>query len=138
MCFSDCPEREAAQRRKLTEIIPELCELRYLTNEIRKADTETIFDHNIAQAIMLLMENKPEDAKRIALEALQMAAKRVTNDNTIMYIKSSLIAAIGISVPISILGGLSYGLYPRMLLWRYAIAAAFGVYRGGILDHHAS
>jgi hypothetical protein len=126
--FSDCPEREAVQRSKLTEIVPELCELRYLTGEIRIRGTETIFDHNIAQAIMLLMENKPGDAKKIASEALRMAVKRVTNDNTITYMKASLIAAVWISVPIVVLGLSSYWLDPRMQLWRYAVAAAFGVW----------
>ena len=33
--FSDCKEEEEKQRCKFTEICPELCELRYLTSQMR-------------------------------------------------------------------------------------------------------
>jgi hypothetical protein len=33
--FSDLPQEEDFQRKKFTEVSPELCELRYLTHEMR-------------------------------------------------------------------------------------------------------
>lgn len=108
--FSDCPEEEKKQRAAFTEICPQLCELRYLTSQMSDSSTERLFswlqrllegvdrrasgralyEHNIAQALMLLMEGKSDDAKKIAKQALDMAVRRVTNDNTIRYVAACL------------------------------------------------
>jgi hypothetical protein len=102
--FSDIPDEEKQQTEKFTEICPELCELRYLTSQMRSAiipfrpsrrePGDTLFEHNMAQAIMLIMEDKTEDGRRIAQKALSMAVRRVTMDNTIRYVRSSLIFGI--------------------------------------------
>jgi hypothetical protein len=94
--FSDRPEEEAAQRNRFTEISPELCELRYLTYEMRSRWSfgfgaligrrpSSLFDHNMAQALMLVMEEKVREGKKLAQQALTMAVERVTNDNTVKY-----------------------------------------------------
>lgn len=110
--FSDCAKREREQRAAFTTICPELCELRFLTHEMRgggwlrrllgndEADSRSaspaasLFDHNVAQALMLLMEGKEDEAKSIAAAALEMAVKRSTNDNTIRYVQASIVAAV--------------------------------------------
>jgi hypothetical protein len=99
--FSDNEQEATEQRRSFMKICPELCELRYLTPQIRTAkplifhsregyDGLSLYDHNIAQAIMLVMEGDVETGRRIAQKALQMAVERVENDNTIRYVGTSL------------------------------------------------
>jgi hypothetical protein len=44
----------------------------------------------MAQALMLLMEERVEKAKVIAQRALELAVQRVTNDNTIRYLRACL------------------------------------------------
>jgi hypothetical protein len=137
--FSDCPEMEKDQRKRFIEICAELCELRYLTAQMRARNgwwrsprrqattvprpsaekttttvadasaTETaskirplsksndrgvsLYEHNMAQAVMLLMEGETERAKRLARQTLDMAVRQVTTDNTIRYARVCLIAA---------------------------------------------
>jgi hypothetical protein len=93
--FSDDPKEEGDQRRRFTAICPELCELRYFTPQISSAENGSLFDHNIAQAMMLVMEGRADVGRRIAQEALNMAVERVTNDNTIRYVRVCLISWIG-------------------------------------------
>src|SRR5262245_11587528 len=70
--FSDCPDEEVDQRKKFTDIAPELCELRYLTHEMRSGlkirlgsrterHTSSLYDHNMAQAVMLVLEGQTEN-----------------------------------------------------------------------------
>src|SRR5215468_9631350 len=56
--FSDLPDVEQAQRERFTEICPELCELRYLTAQMRgrnwwpwssRPRRHTLYDANMAQ-----------------------------------------------------------------------------------------
>ena len=98
--FSDCPKRALEQRKAFTKIAPELCELRVFTSRMgsyqlsptrgrvwswfRISESE-LYDHNIAQALMLTMEGQFLDAKAITKAALNMAVRRITNDNTIRY-----------------------------------------------------
>lgn len=100
--FSDNLEEEKQQRSKFTEICPELCELRYLTSQMRsgihipywpahRTPGDTLFEHNMAQAVMLVMEDKVDQGKQIAQKALAMAVRRVTINNTIRYVRMSLI-----------------------------------------------
>jgi hypothetical protein len=98
--FSDNPDEETRQRSLFTAICPDLCELRYFTAQIRSSwnfpfgnrDRITLYEHNIAQAIMLVMEGRVEEGREIARWALGKVVSRVTNDNTIRYVCSCLIA----------------------------------------------
>lgn len=145
--FADCADTEARQRKAFNEICPELCELRFLTHEMhrkrkvrnflrwifrwsRKEDGRpgaSLFEHNIAQAIMLLMEDDPKPAKAIAKAALAMAVVRSTNDNTIRYVRSSIVASLW-AIPLAY-----FAIYPPAFLpdSEFAstcfIAALFGV-----------
>jgi hypothetical protein len=94
--FSDCPLEAKAQRSRFTEISPELCELRHLTSEMRSRSLfgyplrasrkpASLYEHDMAQAVMLVMEEKSKEGKQIARQALRMAVERVTNDNTVTY-----------------------------------------------------
>jgi hypothetical protein len=107
--FADKPEEEKVQRDRFTKISPELCELRYLTTEMNYRQSiifpwkpskkePSLYGHNMAQAIMLTMEDKCEDAQEIAQRALEMAARRVTNDNTIRYISHCLVSALWVII----------------------------------------
>ena len=100
--FSDCTQEEDDQRRQFTQISPELCELRYLTSQMGLGWTfglrrppSSIYLHNMAQAVMLVMENKDqidlERAKQLADKTLSMAVERATNDNMIRYLICCLI-----------------------------------------------
>jgi hypothetical protein len=100
--FSDDEQEASEQRQRFAKICPELCELRYLTPQIRdfhfsflrsraSCDGSSLYDHNIAQAMMLAMEGDVETGKSIAQKALNMAVERVANDNTIRYVRASLL-----------------------------------------------
>ena len=72
--FSDCPQQRKVQRSQFTKIVPELCELRYLTAQMRRRNPlrhsseprHTLYDHNMAQALMLAMEGEAPRAKQLA------------------------------------------------------------------------
>ena len=96
--FSDCSDIEKEQRARFSKICPELCELRYLTAQMHgwrpwlpRRPQHSLYEHNMAQALMLMMENQEAPAKQIAEQALAMAVRRVTNDNTIRYVRACLI-----------------------------------------------
>jgi hypothetical protein len=55
-------------------------------------DGSSLYDHNIAQAIMLAMEGEAETGREIAQRALELAIERVAKDNTIRYVCFSLSA----------------------------------------------
>jgi hypothetical protein len=97
--FSNDPETEKEQLKKFTVLCPELCELRFLVNQMIERRPwivkmlsrgghrdHALYENNMAQALMLLMEDKPDEARDIAKTALAMAVRRVTNDNTIRYL----------------------------------------------------
>jgi hypothetical protein len=113
--FSDDPKEELAQRTQFTEICPELCELRYLNSQMEAeppashgfrllrgwsrasrgySANRALYDHNIAQALMLTMEGKGEMGKSIAGLALSMAVRRVTADNTIRYVRAAVLVSL--------------------------------------------
>jgi hypothetical protein len=138
--FSDCPKREALQRRRFAEICPELCELRYLTYQIRsgwyfpfKAQTRSrpssLYDYNIAQALMLVMEKKVDLGKQLAQKALDMAVQRVTNDNSVRYLCFCLLCWV---VCIATGAGLKILSSPQ-LLWPYSVAGMCGA-TGAVLS----
>jgi hypothetical protein len=120
--FADCRQEEIAQRSRFTEISPELCELRYLTHEMHSRSgfvfgprngrhLSSLYDHNIAQALMLVMEDqsKVEKGKQLAQQTLKMAVERVTNDNTVLYFIGCLSCWIA-----SITGGLIFAMIARL------------------------
>jgi hypothetical protein len=109
--FSDKEDVAHLQRQRYAGLCPELCELRYLANQIQTSDfgskkpgRPTLYDHNIAQAIMLVMEEKGVLGRQIARQALDMAVKRATADNTLMYASYCLFAW----VVFVLLGGFTY------------------------------
>jgi hypothetical protein len=127
--FSDCLEEEKEQRERFTAICPELCELRYLTSKMRsnlfgwrgRFDQSSLYDHNIAQAVMLTMENHVEPAREIAKHALIMAAQRATNDNKLIYVRAAVICWI-----VFIITGIIFYHYSTSELWPYVVAAMAG------------
>jgi hypothetical protein len=138
--FSDLPQEEDFQRKKFTEVSPELCELRYLTHEMRSTfalgfgrrasqQPSTLYEHNMAQALMLVIEGQDEDGKGIARKALQMAVERVTNDNTVRYLRSCLIFWI---ILIAVGATLLFLTNPHGLR-EYSVAAIFGA-TGAVLS----
>src|SRR5262249_46077494 len=81
--FSDCPDIEKQQRERFSKICPELCELRYLTAQMHgwqpwppRQPQHSLYEHNMAQALMLMMESQEAPAKQIAGQALAMAVRR--------------------------------------------------------------
>jgi len=108
--FSDDPATRQSQMAAYVKLSVQICELRYLTSQMRPgiigrvcrhSKQATIYDHNMGQALMLLMESAAQRAssqatteaeateKRacdIAQRALDMAVRRNTADNTISYV----------------------------------------------------
>jgi hypothetical protein len=68
-------------------------QIRFFSPLLRKPG-DTLFEHNMAQAVMLILEDSLEEGKQIAQKALAMAVRRVTMDNTIRYVRSSLLFGI--------------------------------------------
>jgi hypothetical protein len=109
--FSDDEDVAHLQRQRYAELCPELCELRYLSNQINTSDfgskkhgRPTLYDYNIAQAIMLAMEEKSVLGRQIARQALNMAVKRATADNTLIYASHCLL----FWVVFVLIGGFTY------------------------------
>jgi hypothetical protein len=143
--FSDCPKEEDEQRRRFTQISPELCELRYLTAQMSLPWTfgqrsgSSIYHHNMAQAVMLVMENKDRAdlnrAKQFAEKTLNMAVERATNDNMIRYLRFclfcwALVTVTALSVlwgPIEIDWTIWKSVRPHLVgLKAYIISGMFG------------
>jgi hypothetical protein len=137
--FSDDPEEEAVQRNRFTEICPELCELRYLTSQMSSGwnlglssgahrHRSSLYDHNIAQAVMLVMEDKIGQGKQIAQQALKMAVQRVTNDNTIRYVRSCIVYWV-----VCVAIGFASFQFLSADLWPYVVAGMSGA-TGAVLS----
>jgi hypothetical protein len=116
--FADDDNTEHAQRSAYVKLSVQICELRYLTSQMRAAgmsrfigwfaQQDTLYDHNMGQALMLLMESvaqqtagqateataTEQEAKNIAQPALDMAVRRVTVDNTIRYVRTCVVFGI--------------------------------------------
>jgi hypothetical protein len=135
--FSDSSDVAAEQRQKFTGISPELCELRYLTSEMRSSwipdsfsrvfrkdrsiHYSNLFDRNIAQAVMLVMEGMTKDGQELAQQTLKMAVQRVTNDNTAKYFRCCVVVWLACMV----IGGLALAVFaPRFS--PFVVAAIFG------------
>jgi hypothetical protein len=129
--FSDDENEADEQRQRFIKVCPEICELRYLTPQIRSAGRfdSSLFDHNIAQAIMLVLEKDVETGRNIAQQALKMAVDRVTNDNTLRYVRASLCAWFSFVVLGGIVGLVGYFGYlpaPRHHPLLYIVAGIAG------------
>jgi hypothetical protein len=135
--FSDDEEEAKEQRQRFTKVCPELCELRYLTPQIASAeplifrrknyDGSSLYDHNVAQAIMLVMERDVETGRKIAQQALKMAVDRVANDNTVRYICVSAIAWASIVVLVAVTGvALHFVWHDPDKPWCYLVAGMGG------------
>ena len=122
--FSDDETVGRKQRTAYVKLSSELCELRYLTSQMRSSGvlkscahrvglrwpskSAVLYDHNMAQALMLLMESAEQrianekenadatekEAEEIAKRALDMAISRNTTDNTIRYVRTCVIFAL--------------------------------------------
>jgi hypothetical protein len=99
--FSDDKVIEQAQRSAYVKLSVQICELRYLTSQMRRGilgsppagseRQETLYDHNMGQALMLLTESAAQrsinqlaeanvteqEAKDIAQRALDMAVRGI-------------------------------------------------------------
>jgi hypothetical protein len=98
----------------------------------RPMRSRKLYEHNIAQALMLVMEDRAETAKKIADHSLSMAVRRVTNDNTIRYIA----ACLGFAALWAALGGLTaiaFGLLGHAAVSLYVLASVFGA-AGAVLS----
>jgi len=141
--FSDDENEEADQRRRFTEICPELCELRYFTSQMHsnwtlpfygRRDEPSLYNHNIAQAIWLVMEDRVDLGKPIAQQALRMAVRRATNDNTIRYVRACLIAWLAWMLLSGPLIAFAFRSVPPFeTLGLYVIAGMFGA-TGAVLS----
>jgi hypothetical protein len=116
--FSDDLKAEQDQRSAYAKLSIQLCELRYLTSQMqsgvlgplvgRLVRRDSLYQHNMAQALMLLMESvtrRASDqtdeaaaleqlAKSIAQRALDMAVQRNTLDNTMRYVRTCVLFGI--------------------------------------------
>ncbi|MBV8701297.1 hypothetical protein [Bradyrhizobium sp.] len=132
--FADSPEEAAAQRSEFTEISPELCELRYLTHEMRsswplgrRSQTDrhpsSLYEHNMAEAVMLILEKKNQQGIDLAKQALKMAVDRVTGDNTAKYFSCCVFVWV---VLLAI--GVAFLMHPQSVgAQAFIVAALFGV-----------
>lgn len=119
--FSDDEATERGQRQAYTRLCGQICELRYLTSQMGRGVLDgvpllgrlarrrcSLYDHNMAQALMLLMEGEEQRAAqqtaaaeqtegravKVADRALDMAVRRVTIDNTIRYVRTCVLFGI--------------------------------------------
>jgi hypothetical protein len=128
--FSNCPNEEKEQRKKFIEIVPELCELRYLTRAMFKLPgRRELYERNMAEALMLVLEDNLEDGKHIAKQALEMAEQRATNDNTVKYVILCLISGL----LASIVGSLALRFAPSNWDGLYIVAGIAGA-AGAVLS----
>jgi hypothetical protein len=112
--FSDDLAKSQAQRSEYVKVSVDICELRYLTSQMRpgwighlvrrRSGDGSLYDQNIAQALMLLMESAQQrlnsnpnadetvrQAQEIAKSALDRAIRRNMTDNTIRYVRTCVI-----------------------------------------------
>ena len=145
--FSDDKATEYTQRAAYVKLSAQLCELRYLTSQMRSgglglfgrsAAQASLYDHNMAQALMLLMESAAQraagqgaeaaateqEAKDIAQRALDMAVRRNTVDNTIRYVRTCVL--FGIIWLLIVLIGYLYWAHSNQVQY-YLLASATGI-----------
>ncbi|WP_158933141.1 hypothetical protein [Acidisphaera sp. S103] len=146
--FSDDLETRRNQLAEYVKLAVQLCELRYLTNQMRRqlvskflprhSRGATLYDHNMCQALMLLMETAAErksgrdseakaaelQATGIAQRALAMAVQRNTTDNTIRYVRTCVLFGLAWLAIALLVGRLITGGGPGT---PYAIASAAGI-----------
>jgi hypothetical protein len=147
--FSDDPDLQQAQRSAYAKLCIQICELRYLTSQMRSGALRhilgrlvrqrSIYDHNMAQAFMLLMESvaqrrsgqttdataTEQEAKEIAQRALDMAVRRKTADNTIRYVRTCVVFGMMWVIALT----LAFYQIPGIAFeaWCYLLASATGI-----------
>jgi hypothetical protein len=136
--FSDSTDEEAEQRSRFTEISPEICELRYLTPQMHSTRKfglnrhgPSLYDHNIAQAMMLVMEKKVEDGKQLAQQTLKMAVQRATNDNTVRYLRAAVLFGM---LAVAVCCAMLYFRHPSASELRNLVVAAMSGAIGAMLS----
>jgi len=99
--FADCRAREREQRKQYAVISEKLCRLRFLTSQMagwlglkRLSRTGGFYEHQIAEAIYLVMQGKPDQAGELLDLGLKLANERLTNENRVRYLIACLATAV--------------------------------------------
>lgn len=101
--FADCRLRERKQRKNYAEVCDRLCNLRFLTGQIARwpsfihnwlQRSGGFYDHQIAEAIHLALQENVDDANKILDRGLKLAENRLTNENRVRYLFSCLLVAL--------------------------------------------
>jgi hypothetical protein len=130
--FADCRAREREQRAHYAEISQKLCRLRFLISQMARwvfsfgrLKKGGFYDHQIAEAIYLALQDKADDANQILDTGLTLAEERITNENRVRYLLACLLIGL---VPVATLWTLFRhgGLVPNEMWLPYLIAAAAG------------
>jgi hypothetical protein len=110
--FGDCRAREREQRARYEQISPQLCRLRFLTRQMAHWFTRGRFikhggfyDHQIATAIYLALQEKPDEANQILDTGIALAEERVTNENRVRYLLACLLVGLIPGLALSLLKG---------------------------------
>jgi hypothetical protein len=114
--FADCRLRERKQRKNYAEVCDRLCNLRFLTSQLARwwpffiqnwlQRSGGFYDHQIAEAIHLALQENVDDANKILDRGLKLAENRLTNENRVRYLFAYLFFAL---IPAVLL----WCLYPR-------------------------
>jgi hypothetical protein len=100
--FADCRARERTQRAKYEKISQKLVRLRFLTGQMAPwafapnpfVKRAGFYDHQIAQAIYLALQGKPDEASQILDAGLGLAEDRITNENRVRYLFACLLVGL--------------------------------------------
>lgn len=130
--FADCRLRERKQRKNYAEVSDRLCYLRFLTSQIARwpfiqnwlQKSGSFYDHQIAEAICLALQENVQETKQILDRGRELAENRLTNENRARYLLSCLLVAL---IPTVVL----WWLYPWASttpsdLWAVFLAAGAG------------
>jgi hypothetical protein len=131
--FADYRWREREQRAFYAEISSDLCQLRFLTNQMARSvfalwdftKDGGFYDHQIAGAIYLALQGDVEGANNILKTGLILAEHRITNENRVRYLLACLVIGL---IPGSVVWALCRnGLIASGQIWvPYLMAAAAG------------
>ncbi|MGK7869762.1 hypothetical protein [Falsiroseomonas sp. E2-1-a20] len=135
--LSDCLSVERDQRRLLASAGSKLCQLRFLASQMATSHLSFLlpfikrkggfYDHEMAQAIVLVLEGRKEDANGILDVGLELAVDRLVNENRVRYLLACFFAAGFLSVftaaLIYLLGNLISEPFP---LYLFGLTAIFG------------
>jgi len=128
--FADCRWRERQQRKAYSKISEKLCRLRFLTSQMAHwwfsgwfGRTGNFYDHQIAEAINLIVLNDDDRASEILCDGVRLAEDRLTNENRIRY----LVACLAACLAIALISGWALWLLPSTHDWApYLLGGAAG------------